>query len=227
MKKTLLLLTVAFLGASFQAQAITYKEYIALRGGYAAMKHQTQEHYKDAVKPLKNDWDGDAGIGSVAYGLKVGYLRAEVEGNATSTTKETKNFRSDGYPYNMSTTSRINTTSVMFNSYLELPVDFPLRPYIGAGAGMAHVKAKFKNRTDDSENSTNFSGNHFAWQVGAGLAYEITPEWSIDLGYRFMNLGSINKKIIDYSGNGTSNTLGKIRLSTKMYSAYLGIRYAL
>ena len=228
MKKALLLFTAIVLGVSFQAEAVAIKNYVALRAGFAAMKHQSKEQYNDVRNPVKNDWNGDAGMGSVAFGLKAGYLRAEVEGNATSTTKETRQFHTSDYTDMTNTTARINTSSVMFNTYLELPVDFPLRPYISAGVGMAHIKGKFKSRSGEHKDrivTTSMSGNHLAWQVGAGLAYEITPEWAVDLGYRFMNYGNITKKIKDHSGTETLD-LGKVRLDAKTYNIYFGVRYA-
>ena len=228
MKKTLLLFTAVVLGASFQAQAVTVGNYTALRAGFAATKHQTKEQYSGNLKPVKIDWNGDAGMGSIAFGLKAGYLRAEVEGNATSTTKETRQFNTENYSDVTNTTSRINTSSVMFNTYLELPVDFPLRPYVSAGAGIGHIKGKFKSRSGehkDQVTTTSVSGNHFAWQVGAGLAYEISRDWSVDLGYRFMNLGHVNKNIKDYSETGALE-LGKIRLDAKIYNVYFGVRCA-
>ena len=224
MKQTLVLLTTALLGVSFQAQAVTVKEYVAVRGGYAATKHQTSEHYEEVLKPVKNDWNSKAGIGSVAYGLKAGYLRAELEGNATSTTKETKRFYTEGS--DVKTTARINTASVMFNSYLELPVDFPVRPYISAGVGMAHIKGKFKNQEGQYLDNSKVSGNHLAWQIGAGLACEITPEWAVDIGYRVMDYGTISKKIVDYENGYEKNYLGKLRLDAKIYTAYIGARYS-
>ncbi len=225
MKKTLLLLaTTAIWGASFQAQAFILRDYVSVKGGYAAMKHQSMEKYRDNTKPLENDWNGDAGMGSVAYGLKAGYLRVEAEGNATSATRKKRQFLSTVYS-DVNTTTNISTLSAMFNAYLELPVEFPLRPYIGAGVGMAHIRARFKTLADDNVKSARANGNHFAWQVGAGIAYDITPYWTVDVGYRFLNYGNIVKKITDYSASGLNNKLGDLRVDAKVYNAYVGVRY--
>ena len=217
MKKTLVLITTTILWTSFQAHAISTSDYIALKGGYAAMKYQTKESYKGETTTVKHNWDGDAALGSVAYGLKGGYLRVEAEGSGTTIVEKKKNFNSGS-----SSEGRINAAGVMLNSYLELPVDFPVKPYINAGAGMAHIKARFRNKTDTESSTVSFSDNHFAWQVGAGIGYEVTSELAIDLGYRFISYGKLDKKIYD----DASNEIGTIRADAKAYNAYIGLRYS-
>ena len=112
----------------------------------------------------------------------------------------------------------------MFNSYLELPVDFPVRPYIGAGVGGAHIKAQFKSRSTTDADKVKFSDNHFAWQAGAGIAWEITPAWAIDIGWRYMDLGNIVKKTAVPLGGGVFDA-SKLRVTAKSYNTYLKLRY--
>ena len=223
MKTGLLLLSSVVLLTTFQAQA-KMMEYVSFKGGYSAMKHISKKRYKDSPETPKYKWNGGVASGSVAYGLKEGYLRAEVEANINSIAEKKRNFYEDDGSISETVFSKIKTSSGFFNIYLETPFDFPIKPYVGAGAGMAHVKAQFKARSGATGEKTKLSDNHFAWQVGAGISCEITPEWAIDIGYRFMDFGNIVKKTIYPNGDGTFYA-DKLRVTAKSHNAYLGIRY--
>ena len=70
------------------------------------------------------------------------------------------------------------------NLWLE-PLDFGTgaKPYIGGGIGFASHKLKAGGFNNDWSTK-------FAWQVGAGVGFELIENLSIDLGYRFKNLGA-------------------------------------
>jgi opacity protein-like surface antigen len=68
------------------------------------------------------------------------------------------------------------------NLMANLLVRYPeglFHPYAGFGLGCSW--GKFKDSTDDETVSA------FAWQLMAGLNYEITKNWSADLGYRYFH----------------------------------------
>ena len=62
-------------------------------------------------------------------------------------------------------------------------------PYVGAGLGMAFNYANYTFTTKGY--NANFDEHHttFAWNAGAGVAYDITDSFAVDLGYRYVNLG--------------------------------------
>ena len=223
MKKTLLVATVIMMSA-FQAQAVVVHDYIAIRGTYAGMEHKSKEKYSGSTERPVYNWNDNVGGGSVAYGLKAGYLRAEVEGNINSATETTRNFLTETGEIDSTTVGKIKTSSVFFNTYLELPVDFPVRPYISAGAGMSHVKAQFKNSSPVYTGKTKLIKNRFAWQVGAGIATEITPEWAVDIGYRYINYGRITKETFEPEEGGAVDH-STLSVSSQSHNVYLGLRY--
>ena len=77
----------------------------------------------------------------------------------------------------------------MANAYLSLPAG-AWRPYVGAGIGQAHVEAdnagfaNFPLVTD----RTNDSDNAFAWQLMAGVGYQIAPNLELGTRYRYLNI---------------------------------------
>jgi opacity protein-like surface antigen len=85
------------------------------------------------------------------------------------------------------------------NAYFDLGTWWCITPYIGAGVGTANVK--IANFRDDGftyiggalNNSTAYADDaskwNFAWALHAGLTYKVTQSMSIDLGYRYLNMG--------------------------------------
>ena len=86
------------------------------------------------------------------------------------------------------------------NAYFDLGTWWCVTPYIGAGVGMADIM--IKGFRDDGftyiggvlNNSTAYAEDaskwNFAWAVHAGLTYKVTQAMSIDLGYRYLNMGT-------------------------------------
>ena len=65
----------------------------------------------------------------------------------------------------------------MLNAYYDIDTGTKFTPYVGAGIGMARLKAKIDDETDFSKSKTTF-----AWQVGAGISYAMTENVSLDAG---------------------------------------------
>ena len=90
----------------------------------------------------------------------------------------------------------------MANAYVDLGTWWSLTPYVGAGVGMANIKiSDFRDvgftytlPGPTLNNSTAYADDaskwNFAWAVHAGLTYKVTQAMSIDLGYRYIDMGS-------------------------------------
>ena len=96
----------------------------------------------------------------------------------------------------------------MANAYVDLGTWWCLTPYVGAGVGMANIK--INGFRDDGynyqappvnsnmpfllTNSTTYAQDaskwNFAWALHAGVSYKVTPSMTIDLGYRYIDMGS-------------------------------------
>jgi opacity protein-like surface antigen len=89
----------------------------------------------------------------------------------------------------------------LLNGYIDLGNWHGITPFIGAGVGFAHKR--FAGLTDSSitENpiggvATSSAGFYrdasktsFAWALHAGLGYDVTPNFKVELAYRYLNLG--------------------------------------
>jgi opacity protein-like surface antigen len=91
------------------------------------------------------------------------------------------------------------------NVYIDLTTWRGITPYVGGGIGLAWIDVQgFKDVNvpqgavyygDSDKASTNF-----AWALYAGLSYDVTPQFTLDLGYRYTDLGSVT------TGRATSAT---------------------
>jgi opacity protein-like surface antigen len=86
------------------------------------------------------------------------------------------------------------------NAYVDLGTWWCVTPFVGAGIGGSYNT--ISSFTDIG--ATQVGGNtilsttygadaskfNFAWAVYAGLAYQVTPSFTVELAYRYLNLGS-------------------------------------
>ena len=59
-------------------------------------------------------------------------------------------------------------------------------PYIGGGVGVAYHRISDVVAPVDSSSGDEFD---FAWNLHAGISYDLTPQTKVDLGYRLADLG--------------------------------------
>lgn len=109
---------------------------------------------------------------------------------------------------------RTSATTGLGNLY----VDFGLggfKPYLSAGAGFAAIDFKGHGVTPVGVVASN-SDTVFAWQVGAGIAVEVSPMLSVELGYRYFQSGDFKIRAVD--GTETKTKL-------EQHIGLVGVRY--
>jgi len=140
------------------------------------------------------------------FGLGVGYrvnnwFRADVTGEYRGNSQF---FGTDAitYPGGFGTDTYHATKSewvVLANAYVDLGTWWCMTPFIGAGVGTARVG--ISNFTDQgiANNGAgalpglafgdNTSKWNFAWALHAGVAYKVTPNFTVELAYRYLDMG--------------------------------------
>lgn len=92
-----------------------------------------------------------------------------------------------------------NELLFLANAFIDLGTWWCVTPFIGAGIGGSYntITSFVDHGATQSGNtilSTTFADDHskwsFAWALYAGLAYQVTPSFTVDLSYRYVNLGS-------------------------------------
>ena len=198
MKKFLLLAGVASL-LSVNAQA-EVNQYVSGKISYDFNKVNMKEAETTAPELSREKANKNLFGTHVAYGVQAGYVRGELELNNSRDIKRNYIGGLDHF--------RLYKHSVMANAYFDYLTCTPWTPYVGAGIGSAYLKA------DDGSNAK--SVYNLAWQVMAGLTYDINSHWTLDAGYRYADLGRIRKNL----GEGHVT-----KLTARDHEILLGVRY--
>jgi opacity protein-like surface antigen len=140
------------------------------------------------------------------FGLGVGYrvnnwFRADVTGEFRGNSQF---FGTDAitFPGGVGTDTYHATKSewvVLANAYVDLGTWWCMTPFIGAGVGTARVG--ISNFTDQGITNNgggalpglafgdNVSKWNLAWAVHAGVAYKVSPNFTVELAYRYLDMG--------------------------------------
>lgn len=227
MKKLMLMLAALCLTGMFAASAFA----VDASGLYLSGKFVYGYTKMDNVKAIAEYWSDDMGDKSDdAWGgaLAVGYdfykrynapIRAELEYAIFSKVEAKKtwvNYWVDKQKFDIQT--------LFINAYFDLHNKTNFTPYIGAGIGLAFIDTKYTAGGNyyPIESTSSKLRTNFAWQVGAGCAYNFTDNWSLDAGYRFVSLGKAK--------TGTSYLWNDSFIYAKakniyMHQFYAGVRY--
>ncbi len=184
MNKIVLLAGVACLCAA-NVSAANYNPYLAAKMKYVFAENNLKMDgniagvaFAEKAKLDKNVWGASIAAGIVnpaAYGT----WRLELE--------YTKN--SDAKKIVFQDNMKVKTQAGFVNMYYDFKVgcSLPIMPYIGGGLGWGNVKF---SGSEDSR-----SEDDFAYNIGAGVAYELSNNVKLDLGYRYVNYGKFEETI--------------------------------
>ncbi|MBK5959071.1 cell envelope biogenesis protein OmpA [Rhodoplanes elegans] len=188
------------------------------------------------------------------FGLGVGYqfnswLRADLIGeyraNANFHGADVQNFSAYGQPgwtANNFTASK-SEWLVMANAYVDLGTWWCVTPFIGAGIGGSYNR--ISNMVDSSISNYYLpaAGGYvtgpgmafgadtgkwnFAWALHAGLAYKVTPGLTLEVAYRYLNLGdAASGDLVDYTGGNFYNNPVDFKTITS-HDLKVGMRWML
>lgn len=83
-----------------------------------------------------------------------------------------------------------NNTTLFANLFWDFHNDSSLTPFIGGGLGLAFNYTGYDITMHNGEKlSIDDRQTNFAWNVGAGVSYEVNEMLAIDASYRFVGLG--------------------------------------
>ena len=184
-----------------------------------------------------------AGIFGVGVGYKVNnWFRADVTGEYRGNSQF---FGTDRitYPGGVGTDTYHATKNewvVLANAYVDLGTWWCITPFIGAGVGGARVA--INGFTDQGIASNpiqpgpalaglaygdNVAKWNLAWALHAGLAYKVTPNFTVELAYRYLDMGdglTGDLRTFDGTNNLVNPTTFK---SLTSHDLKLGVRWNL
>lgn len=128
----------------------------------------------------------------------------------------------------------IKTWTGLVNAYGDLGTWFGVTPYIGGGVGLTNIRANASEMYYQNNDGSNYGGagvnsykssvvnaiihygypgnvgptqvrTNFAYALMGGLAYDLAPHLKLDIGYRYLNMGSLS--VVNTSGATVRKTL--------------------
>lgn len=155
--------------------------------------------------------------GGTAFDLGVGYkfnnwFRVDATGEYRTKVNFTGTdflmFPNGGGPLSDVYTGGYKSWVGLVNAYVDLGTWWCLTPFIGAGVGAAHVQTTGFQDTGAlirggvvqtaSYFANGASTTNFAWAAHAGVAYKVTNNFTVELAYRYLDMGTA------IHGNGAS-----------------------
>lgn len=236
MKKYFLASALLAIAMSVQAQS-DVQPYLSAKLGVAHMQNKANAT-GDYITPKRGNHfhyigtdqkhSGTVVTGRIAGGatfaLPAGKVRAELELGQTDNFSSSNHFTFTLKTSNPSTYSvKTAATTVMANAYYDIDTGSAFTPYVGAGLGVAHIKAKqnVKNATTDQNITT--SGNKFAWNVTLGAGYALNEHLTLDGGYRYTNYGKLSEDKVLKLFKNDLNTSSTMKVDS--HELFFGARY--
>lgn len=231
MKKFLLSVSMFVFSAGIATPGFAVvQQYVSVKGAYSHIKNDRTQSWAQKVHAAGQEFtfsgsdnlnfSDNAGGARIAYGVAVpasiGRIRTELElgWNTPSEQNLTDVF---GGKEKL----KLQTYSGMGNIYLDFFTGTPLTPYVGAGIGYGHTKAKYRYTGGTGDESVNVDSNNLIWQIGTGVTFKMTKNVAIDMGYRYVDYGEVKKRYSNpYEGSDINH-----RVETNAHEILAGVRY--
>jgi opacity protein-like surface antigen len=189
----------------------------------------------DSVQTVNKSFDA-----APFFGLGIGYnfnswLRFDVTGEYRAAANfhgydigvVGGNFAPDRY------TASKSEWTFLLNGYVDLGTWSNFTPFLGAGIGMSRntisnfgdVSIHTVSGTTSDAYADSASQWNFAWALYAGLGYKVTNNFTVELAYRYLDLGNAKSgDLIGYDGsNGSYNPMEFRHLTS--HDVKLGLRF--
>ncbi|EEV8637060.1 porin family protein, partial [Escherichia coli] len=189
-------------------------------GGSAVHLANQSYSYKDLDYPQDNiKWSGGSNNDTVfGGGIAAGYnfypqfslpVRTELEFYARGNADTKYNLYKDDWSRG-DLKNEVSVNTLMLNAYYDFRNDSAFTPWVSAGIGYARIHQKttgistwdygygYSGRESLSRSG---SADNFAWSLGAGIRYDVTPDIALDLSYRYLDAGDSSVSYKDEWGD--------------------------
>lgn len=178
------------------------------------------------------DWHANYSKAMNTYGVKCaidGPTTITSVGNVSSGT-----VIYDNYGCYATDTINIQSWTGLVNAYGDLGTWLGVTPYLGAGVGLTSLRASANEMYYWNDGKGNYGGagvnsykstilnaiihygypgnvgpsqirTNFSFALMTGIAYDIAPHLKLDIGYRYLNMGTLS--VVDTSGNTVRKTV--------------------
>lgn len=170
--------------------------------GYVGLNIHDGMEFSESITGTSGNFDYDSAT-SFAGALGIRYesnLRLEAEISYRSAEGETITFDNNLGVATLG--GEMQTFLGMLNAYYDFDLDLGITPFISGGIGFAWTDVNIDDTSGLAIDTAN-DDLGFAWQLGTGLRYQVSPDLSMSGGYRYLDTVDleIGSYEIDYSSH--------------------------
>ncbi|WP_410474287.1 outer membrane protein [Guyparkeria sp. TX1] len=173
---------------------------------------------------------------SLAYQVGIGYrltdwLDAEISLNHIGGFNLSGPYQDDGSPSGEMGRTEVDTTSIMVVGLVDLAAvldsSWPLKTYIGLGAGYArHDMGRF-TVTNDSARIDSHTAREFAWKATLGAVYPLGERMSLDASYAYADYGEAKSSRNAHERGDDLQLTSPLSVAIRSHELSLSLRYRL
>jgi len=142
---------------------------------------------------------------NAAFGYQFQLFRAELEvGNQFLSAKNLDYDLNTRLPRTVTPTGNMSATTILLNSYFDIPTGSKFRPYVGGGLGLGVITGKIENFFG----GYSLNGTAFAYQLKTGLQYEIARKANIFGELKYSSISSYQQNEYASDVIGPFNSFG-------------------
>jgi len=140
-------------------------------------------------------------------------------------------FDNGGTPNTNEYTGSKSEWLLLWNAYLDLGTWKSVTPFVGVGVGATYNTISHFRDTNVIAGGGGYAGTgskwDFAWAIHAGLSYDVTPNFTVELAYRYLDLGDARTGIL-YNLTGTCTLCSPVTFKhITSHDLKLGVRWLL
>ena len=198
------------------------------------LKGSLPDGYRYDQKAIESQFFAGGGVGYQFGSYFHGDVTAEYRGGGKLTFHDSygADCRYDGCRGVNAYQANLASIVVMANGYIDLGTWYGVTPFIGGGVGTAfHEFSGFNDRGFGTAlGGYGFArdkhSNTLAWAAMAGLAYSVTPNLKLELGYRYLNLGDVRSGVVNCINQDCGGAVYKVKEVTS-HDVRIGMRWLL
>ena len=147
---------------------------------------------------LSDSWIGSVGVGCSFSAQPGRGFRADIQFG----TEGSRDFTGTPNPSDPAHTT-IKSYTTLANGYYDIGTFGGITPYVGAGVGVAYHKVSETYFTGPGAPVNRIEGKNdlsLAWALMAGASVQLSERFALDVGYRYLNMGSADTGRVDNAG---------------------------
>jgi opacity protein-like surface antigen len=199
--------------------------YVSVFGGWSHGQDMDDDvNSSGTIYALDLELD-DGFTAGVALGAHINeWLRGEIEVSGNWHEAEGVIATTAATPATTPVSGDVDALFVLANLWFEVPLGMgPFRPYAGGGVGFGRLDMDLNSALVTGSSVFDDDDWGFAWQLGVGVAFDVSANMAIDVGYRYKRIENAE---IEPSTPFWATTVPDLEVDYASHNIIAGIRFS-